>query len=46
MPPFAESETAYFVSLALLAAWKFPVWGQRVLILKRDWDAYRRERGP
>ena len=46
MPLFVFSEAAYFVSLALLVIWKFPVWGSRVIELMREWDAYRRGRGP
>ncbi len=39
-----RSEIAFFTSLLLLALWKFPLWGERMLSLKRNWDSYRAER--
>jgi hypothetical protein len=39
-----HSEILYLAVLALIATWKFPDWGQRMLRLKRDWDSYREER--
>lgn len=41
MAPFAPNETVVYIALGLVALWRLPVWGCRVLDFLRDFRNFR-----
>jgi len=43
MDPLAQNPAAFYIVLGLIALWRLPVWGQRILAFLRDLLAFLAE---
>ncbi len=42
MDPYAYSSFAIYLVIGLVALWRLPLWGQRILAFLRDLEKFRR----